>query len=225
MNKIRIFILLLIIFFLSLAPVFAKTSTALSESAQNCVKGDKILNYYESLQDKTDADKYLIAAKYFYFQAQRSDLSNPNAFIGRARVFLYQDNILEAKNALMTALNFNEKNPRVNFYLGETFYQDGEYKDAIDYYTKAYNYGYKYDYKTNIQLGTCYQKLGYTEKARLYLKNALKIKPASIDAQAKLGALDAINTQYENYPVFSDSTVDSQNEEVSPEDLKILNNI
>lgn len=169
-----------------------------SQSSANeyCVKGDKILDYYERLKDKSNGQKYLNAAKYYYYQASRVDISNANALIGRARVALYQDRIRDAKNDLMVALNFNEVNPKVSFYLGEAFFQDGDYMEAIDFYSWAYSHGYRYDYKTNLQLGICYEKLDDIKKARKHYTNAINILPASVEAKARLGGLEAINTEY-----------------------------
>lgn len=142
-----------------------------------CIKGDKILTYYENLPDKKDGLKYLKAAKYFYFQALRIDKASPNASIGVARIALLQEKTKDSKSILMRALNFNPENPRVSFYIGETFFQEGDYTEAIDYYNWAYNHGYKYNYKTNLQLAICYEKIYEIELAKKHYNEALKIKP------------------------------------------------
>ena len=196
-------IILVFIIILSLFSVFCRqkafcVSNAIeATSNEYYIKGDKILDYYERLENKTNGDRYLNAAKYFYYQASRVDLSNPNALIGRARVAVYQNRIRDAKNDLMVALNFNEANPKVSYYLGEVFFIEGNYTEAIDFYNWAYSHGYRYDYKTNLKLGICYEKLNDVKMAKKHYTNAINIMPASIEAKARMQGLDVINTNYE----------------------------
>ena len=163
-----------------------------------CAQGDKILNYYENLKDKTDGDKYLKAAKYYYYQASRADISNQNSLIGMARISLHQGKTRDAKNALMVALNVDENNPKVSFYLGEAFFMEGEYFQAIDFYTWAYSHGYQTDYRTNFKLGVCYEKLNYTDKAKIHYKNAINANPNSSEAKQRLNGLNSIDTDYKD---------------------------
>ena len=194
-------ILVFIIIFCLCMPLYSQRVLCAAngfESLSNeyCVKGDKILDYYERLDNKINGDRYLNAAKYFYYQASRVDLSNPNALIGRARVAIYQNRIRDAKNDLMIALNFNEINPKVSYYLGEVFFIEGNYTEAIDFYNWAYSHGYRYDYKTNLKLGICYEKLNDVKMAKKHYTNAINIMPASVEAKARMQGLDVINTDY-----------------------------
>lgn len=223
MKKILIIFILLIVNFMMLSSAFARETPAESEANSFCVKGDKILDYYEKLEDKSNPDRYLNAARYFYYQASRLDLSNSNALVGHARVALYQNRLKDAKNVLMIALNFNEINPRVNYYLGETFFREGEYAQAIDFYNQAYTHGFRYDYNTNYKMGLCYEKMDDIKNAGYHYKNAVKIRPNSVEAAARLGGLDTIKTDYENFHIFQDSTTGDDEENISPEDIKNLN--
>ena len=180
-----------------------------------CEQGDKILNYYENLKDKTDSDKYLKAAKYYYYQASRVDISNQNSLIGMARIALHKGKTRDAKNALMMALNFDETNPKVSYYLGEAFFAEGEYFQAIDFYTWAYNHGYQSDYKTNYKLGVCYEKLNDTEKARFHYQKALSIKPNATEAKNRLNELNTVDTNYQN--------VQYEDEKIDQNDIEKLN--
>lgn len=184
-----VIIIISFILFNTLPAYNAAAAPVQSEADINCQKGDKIVDYYESLSDKSEADKYLKAAKYFYYQASRIDLSNTNALIGHARVALHQNKIRDAKNALMMALNFNAQNPRVCFYLGETFFQDGDYTQAIDYYNWAYTHGYQNDFKTNYKLGVSYEKLNDIHNAKTHYNNALRINPNNEDIKERLNGL------------------------------------
>ena len=138
------------IFFLLIFTVFSvqnaecRLTAPEMQAIEYCKKGDKILDYYEKMQNKSNSDRYLNAARYYYYQASRLDLSNPNALIGHARVALHQNRLKDAQNVLMIALNFNEQNPKVNYYLGETFFREGEYTQALDFFNQAYNNGFKY---------------------------------------------------------------------------------
>lgn len=173
----------------------AMTGDEPEESAASyAARGDEILNYCEKTESKTERDEYLIAAKYFYYQANKIDHSNRAALIGRARIALMQNQITDAKNNLFTALNFDENNPKVNFYLGEAFFQNGEYTKAVKYYSNAHKHGYRLDYKTNIKLGICYEKLDDTANAGYYYNNAIRIEPAQSEAKMRLQGLYIINT-------------------------------
>ena len=163
------------------------------------VSGDKILNYYENLSIKEDSERFLIAAKYFYYQANRVDVSNQNALIGMARIALFQNNIREAKDNLYKALNFNEYSSKINFYLGETFFQDGEFTDAIKYYKRAYVNGYKTNYKTNLKLGICYEKLDDPAQAKSYYTAAINLMPSLSEPKHRLQGLYTIKVDYETY--------------------------
>lgn len=205
----------------------AREAPALSQANINCQKGDKILNYYTKMSlkspDKTvpDGEKYLTAAKYFYYQANRLDISNINAFIGRARIALLEGHVQAAKNNLMIALNISELNPRVNYWLGEAFFTEGEFAQAIKFYYNAYSHGFKNDYSTNLKLGICYEKLDDAQKAKLHYKNAIKINKGDLEARAKLQGLDTINTNYEEFSAAKAAKEEA--EAISPEDIQILN--
>lgn len=222
MKKIIVIFIIILTFFPLTAwqKTLARELPEESQANAYCVKGDKILDYYQKLDDKRNAAKYLNAAKYYYYQASRIDISNQNSLIGIARIALYQGKTRDAKNALMMALNFNEVNPRVSFYLGETFFEEGEYTQAIDFYTWAYSHGYRYDYMTNIKLGICYEKLDDVKKAKYHYKNALKAHPGSVTAQAKLGGLDVINTDYKKVNTVINPEIE---EEIDSLDLQNLN--
>lgn len=223
MKKILIIFILLILNLLFTSPAFCRNTPVESEANEYCVKGDKILDYFERLEDKSNPDRYLNSAKYYYYQASRLDLSNANALVGHARVALHQNRLKDAKNVLMIALNFNEINPKVNYYLGETFFRDGEYSQAIDFFNQAYSHGFRYDYNTNYKMGLCYEKMDDIKNARYHYKNAIKIRPDSVEAAGRLGGLDTIKTDYENFNVFQDSSLGDEEEVISPEDLKNLN--
>lgn len=201
----------------------ARTTSTEAEAIQNCVKGDKILDYYEKLDAPQDPNRYLNAAKYYYYQASRLDLSNPNVLVGHARVALHQNRLKDAKNVLMIALNYNETNPRVNFYLGETFFRDGEYTQAIDFYQKAYTHGYKLDFNTNLRLGMCYEKLNETNLAKKHYKNALKSKPNNEVVLNRLENIDKIKTNKDNFDAAENNSDITKEEIITEEILKNLN--
>lgn len=195
-----------------------------SKANSYCAQGDKILDYYETLKDKTDGEKYLKAAKYYYYQASRVDISNQNSLIGIARIALYQGKTRDAKNALMMALNFDETNPRVSYYLGEAFFAEGEYFQAIDFYTWAYNHGYRSHYKTNYKLGVCYEKLNDIEKAELHYQTAIRINPKSTQAKNRLNELHTIDTDYKNIQTKDIKNPARYNDEqIDKNDLEKLN--
>ena len=227
-NKIFITLLsTLIILTISASAPLSKAAEHIpdiSKANSYCAQGDKILDYYETLKDKTDGEKYLKAAKYYYYQASRVDISNQNSLIGIARIALYQGKTRDAKNALMMALNFDETNPRVSYYLGEAFFAEGEYFQAIDFYTWAYNHGYRSHYKTNYKLGVCYEKLNDIEKAELHYQTAIRINPKSTQAKNRLNELHTIDTDYKNIQTKDIKNPARYNDEqIDKNDLEKLN--
>ena len=219
MKKILIIILMLTINFVfsNTKSTMCNAQTESQKAVEYCANGDKILDYYENLTDKSNSQRYLNAAKYYYYQASRLDLSNPNSLIGHARVALHQNKTRNAKNTLMIALNFNEKNPRVNFYLGETFFAEGEFMQAIDFYQEAYKNGYKTNYQTNYKLGICYEKLNDTKKAKEHYNIALKVKPEAKEVTERLEKMANIKVNRQNFSDYQDE------EPITEEELKILN--
>lgn len=201
----------------------ARVTSTEAEAIQNCAKGDKILDYYEKLESPQDPNRYLNAAKYYYYQASRLDLSNPNILVGHARVALHQNRLKDAKNVLMIALNYNEKNPRVNFYLGETFFRDGEFTQAIDFYKEAYSHGYRYNFNTNLRLGMCYDKLNEINLAKKHYQNALKIKPNNEEILKYLDNMNKIKTNKENFDAGENNSDTIKEEVITEEVLKNLN--
>ncbi len=221
MKKFIIRLLTLILLYASMAQLQTYASiikdTPDDTAAAYAAKGDKILNYYENLEDKTGKERFLIAAKYFYYQANRLDISNENAYVGRARVALAQNKVREAKNNLFLALNFDENNPKVNFYLAEAFFQDGEFTEAIKYYTEAYMHGYRTNYKTNLKLGICYEKLDDEQRAKYYYTNAIKIDSTNQEAQNRLKNLTVNNAKTNELDILPDT----QKQEEKEEEIKL----
>ena len=230
-KSVLFFILIILSVFCIHSTAFAETyqgrasiiQDAPPERAEHFAKlGDKILNYYEKLPDKTDQDRFLIAAKYFYFQANKIDISNADALIGRARIALLQNDVRKAKNNLFIALNFDESNPKVLYYLGKTFFQDGDYDDAIKYYSDAYSNGYRLDYNTNLMLGICYEKMDDVKRAKYHYKNAIKIQPSETQAKMRIQGLDIINTNYTTSDVFVHPTGEDEEEPLKDIELRSL---
>lgn len=233
-------ILILILALICVNPAFSKTPTKhVSKPFQASIftdapvespdylsaQGDKILNHYEKLQDKSGQERLLTAAKYFYFQANKLDISNQNAYIGRARIALFQDNVRDAKNNLFMALNFNENNPKVTYYMGNAFFKDGDFDDAINYYLHAYNHGYRLNYNTNLKLGICYEKMDDSQRAKYHYKNAMKILPSQAEPRLRLQGLDIINAAQSTVDVFKKKEKAKEKEEDEPlldEEIKSL---
>ena len=219
---ITILLSVIILFTTGLNPIQAETIKDETQANSYCARGDKILNYYEQLTDKKDAQKYLNAAKYYYYQASRVDISNQNSLVGMARISLYQGKTRDAKNALMIALNVDERNPKVSYYIGEAFFMEGEYFQAIDFYTWAYSHGYQKDYNTNFKLGVCYEKLNDIDKAKLHYQNAINARPDSTEAKQRLKGLNTIDTDYKNIK-NKDIKNPSEDYKIDKSDLEKLN--
>ena len=103
-----------------------------------------------------------------------------------------------AKGQFYRAMNVNPSRPEPYFYLGDFYYEREQYRKALKFYLKAYDFGYSEHYQTLEKIGTIYQKFGDTENALYYLQCAVVLNPSD-DLYARINNIksaDDINSEY-----------------------------
>ena len=83
-----------------------------------------------------------------------------------------------AKGQYYRAMSVNSSRPEPYFYLGDFYYEREQYRKALKFYLKAYDFGYTEHYQTLEKIGTIYKKFGDTEKALYYLQCAVVLNPS-----------------------------------------------
>ncbi len=168
----------------------------------------RALSTIENLLNKTDMgyirDNYPHSYNYAVSQRNRMDILTQN----RLGKFYYNDNeILDAQRYYKKAVDRFEKYYPLpgdtasygHIYedLGDVYYYNaGKYNEALKYYAKAFNTGYKTD---NLDY-----KIGFINyKNRNYSKAAEKFYDISLNARENEAALFAFANASFNYDVFS----------------------
>ena len=103
-----------------------------------------------------------------------------------------------SKGQFYRAMGINPSRPEPYFYLGDFYYEREQYRKALKFYLKAYDYGYSEYYPTLEKIGTIYQKFGDTENALYFLQCAVVLNPSD-SLYAKINNLksaDDINNEY-----------------------------
>ena len=88
--------------------------------------------------------------------------------------------VAEAIAEYKKVLEIDPANKKVNYYLGQSYYAEGEYAEAIKVLEKASAEG-PYFVDSLYYLGLTYQEIGETDKAIEVFQSALKIAPGRED--------------------------------------------
>lgn len=104
-----------------------------------------------------------------------------------------------AKEYLFKAVNLDYYNPFPNFYFGEHYYKIHEYNNALEYYKKAYDNGYRNEFVLNYKLAVIYEKLGDIAKAKQFYLAAYKLTSGKEEIKDKIDALDKIYYSKSDY--------------------------
>lgn len=103
-----------------------------------------------------------------------------------------------AKGSFAKAIGIEPTNPKPYFYYGEYYYKRSQYKQALKYYNRAFEYSANPDYELCYKLGDIYEKFGDTKKALEYLRLAQTQSPnEALDNKIKfIEASDTANKVY-----------------------------
>lgn len=120
-----------------------------------------------------------------YFVLTKINSNDPYAFVQMGRIYTARHQDILAKENFFRALNISSYDPYANYFFGEYYYYNHDYRRALKYYLVAYDNGYSNVYDLNLKLAKLYEKLGDMGKAKeLYLKS-YSIKGSDVDFQEK----------------------------------------
>lgn len=178
-----------------------KSTVNVKSPVNNNVKAeaDSLFNSGLTSKDESTKEAYLsqALAKYMLLLS-----INPNDIYACTQIGVIHDNLnhsVLAKEYLYRAVNINPSDPYPNFYFGEYFLTKRDYHNALKYYKKAYELGYKEYFEVNFRLGTVYEKLGDIEKAKHYYRASKIRNPYLKGMYAKIKALDNVYYSKSDY--------------------------
>ncbi|MFA7658191.1 MAG: hypothetical protein WCY19_02025 [Candidatus Gastranaerophilaceae bacterium] len=157
---------------------------------------------FEKSTETAERVFYLQEAMRYYFLLSKIKPKSIDAQIGLGRIYDELGLDSYAKKHFFVALDFNNKNPRTNYYLGDFYYRRSDLLEALMYYKKAYANGYSNNYKLNYKMAVIYEKLADIESAKKFYSNTLKITPQNAELGNKIRLLDELNYDKSQYYLF-----------------------
>ena len=82
-----------------------------------------------------------------------------------------------AKGQYFRAMGINQAEPEPYFYLGCYYYDREDYRKALKFFLKAFDYGYNENYQTLYYIGDIYKKFGDTQNSLHYFQTASIVNP------------------------------------------------
>ena len=136
---------------------------------------EKAKMYYDNaITSRTLNDDMTTALNlYTILTKQNPDNVEYSLRLGKLYDVIHKDRY--AKGEYYKAISLKPSAPEPYFYLGDYFYDRGQYKKALKFYTLAYDKGYNNHQQTLIKIGDIYQKFGDTKLALQYLTSATNI--------------------------------------------------
>ncbi|MBQ2871080.1 hypothetical protein IJE86_05215 [bacterium] len=164
--------------------LFGVTSSA-NESEKLLADGNFLYQKYLETKDVVILDRAYLN----YYKASQIEPS-ASSYLGMGMVFIEKKMTKKAKKYLYKAYSIDENDAVANYYLAKFSFENEDYLRALFFYKKAYANGLADNYDVNEKLGTIYEKVGDTERAKLFYRAALNLNPNSEHAQNRLNALD-----------------------------------
>ena len=208
---IKKLIYILILFILCINSVFAQTQNAYlnyngyqyafkpTDKAKFLTNAYVNMLLWEKALTVEDKNFYLKEAMRYYFLLSKIDPKSIDAQIGLGRV--YDEYKLDkfAKEHFFKAYDFDNRNPKTNFYFANFYYKRNDFITALFYYKKAYQYGFSKNYEVNYKIGTIHEKLADIETAKKFYVSASKIKPQNEELINKIRLLDELKYDESQY--------------------------
>lgn len=154
--------------------------------------------YYTSALNTKELNENMTYALNLYALLSDAYPENITYFLRLGKLYDVLGKDRYAKGQFYRAMNVNPSRPEPYFYLGDFYYEREQYRKALKFYLKAYDFGYSEHYQTLEKIGTIYQKFGDTENALYYLQCAVVLNPSD-DLYARINNIksaDDINSEY-----------------------------
>jgi len=163
------------------------------------VAADTFFNNALNETDPKKKEQYLKNATTRYYILSNTDKDNADYYIRLARIYDMRGLDKYAKAYFYNALGVNNKNPDANYYFAEFFYAREKYKKALDYYLKAFSYGYKGEPSALLKkIGYIYEQFGDLSRAEEFYKNSTAINSDS-ELNQKIRNIDGANYSSTGY--------------------------
>lgn len=206
---IQLFTLLFVLFALSTNIASAKYSgyvegdaILLSSPKSNISQIKKEADRYFELFSKTQVYQqkpiYLNLAMSKYYILTQTTPSNLEPYVQLGRIYDYTNKEELAKEYFSKAMNIAPNNPFANFYYGEFYFTRTNYIQALKYYNKAYNNGYKNRYDLNLRLAIIYEKCADLINAKKFYEVSYSMKPDNNILQ-KIQLINELNYDKSEY--------------------------
>ena len=162
-------------------------------------EADKYFYAGMEIQDKNLKEAYLIKALGKYMLLLKLHPDDPVLCTKIGVIHETCHHCPQAKSYFFRAINLENLNPFANFYLGEYYFLQRDYNNAIRYYRVAYQNGHEHSSVLNFRLATLYERLGDIERAKGYYDISEKISPGQGELISKIKSLNSVSYARENY--------------------------
>ena len=159
-------------------------------------QGDLLYTKALTENDPIKLKELVIGAKSAYNTVLLVDKRNLHAISMLAKIHKLSNNDRYAKLYYMRALGINPNDPSTNYYLGDFYYDKGDYRSALKYYKTAFANGLNENNKNMQKMANIYEKLGDLQRANLYYKKMFLINPSSQALPDKIRELEELKSQY-----------------------------
>ncbi|MBP3821382.1 tetratricopeptide repeat protein [bacterium] len=151
---------------------------------------------------ETDIERqkaYVLNAKAQYNIVALADKKNLHAVTMLARLYDFSGEDRYAKAYFSQGIGINYKDPLLNYYFGDFYYRRNNYKQALKYYKKAFEFGLNENSKNLEKMAVIYEKFGDLQKASIYYKKMFLKNPSSEEIPDKIREIESIKYQNTNY--------------------------
>lgn len=185
---VKIIILTLLLPLIQHLPAFAINTADVNKNASYYyTAGNVELNNYKMTLDRMKL-RYAI---YNFKKMYELDSSNIDALIGLSIAYRLDCKPILAKNAILKALNYDYNSPKANFYLGEYYFYQNEFTNALSSYKKAENLGFK-GHDIEFKMAQAYAKVGELAVAKKYYLACADKMPQRVEYIAKINEIDKL---------------------------------
>lgn len=183
----KIIILTLLLPLIQHIPALAVNTDINRNATYYYTAGHTELNNYKITQDRMKL-RYAI---YNFKKMYELDNSNIDALIGLSIAYRLDYKPILAKNAILKALNYDYNSPKANFYLGEYYFSQNEFTNALNSYKKAEKLGFKGE-DIEFKMAQSYAKVGELAIAKKYYLACADKKPQKIEYIAKINEIEKL---------------------------------
>lgn len=172
------------------------------EATQYLIDGNKFYRDYIVKKNQELLDKAYLN----YYKASEKSPSS-SSYLGMGMVLMEKKLDSVAKKYLYKAYNIDEQDPATNYYLAKYSEHNKDYLRALNFYTRAYEYGYSNNYDVNYSIASIYEKVGDYEKAKRFYKLAKTLNPDIGDAQERILIIEKLEQNKYKYgnPINADN--------------------